>query len=197
VPGWDCHGLPIEQKVSRELKDQNLTLSTAELRAKCDEFSETWIAKQTAQFKRVGVLADWKNEYKTKAPAFEADILRTFAAFVEQDNHSLVGDHIGERDRFLDHALADLLGAAFADFHNFRIAETDPAAGLLGAFAIALGQFPFRAVLEPTNRRNDQPHGRLPAFAHVLVGKPVAAFPEHARQLAFRPREPAHIFSKS
>ncbi|MBA3849656.1 MAG: isoleucine--tRNA ligase, partial [Opitutus sp.] len=40
--------------------------------------------KQTAQFKRIGVLADWKNEYKTKAPAFEADILRTFAAFVEQ-----------------------------------------------------------------------------------------------------------------
>jgi isoleucyl-tRNA synthetase len=84
VPGWDCHGLPIEQKVSRELKEQNLTLSTAELRAKCDEFSESWITKQTAQFKRVGVLADWKNEYKTKSPAFEADILRTFAAFVEQ-----------------------------------------------------------------------------------------------------------------
>jgi len=84
VPGWDCHGLPIEQKVSREIKDQNLTLTTAEMRAKCDEFSESWIGKQTAQFKRVGVLADWKNEYKTKAPAFEADILRTFAAFVEQ-----------------------------------------------------------------------------------------------------------------
>ncbi len=84
VPGWDCHGLPIEQKVSKEIKEQNLTLTTAQMRAKCDEFSEGWIAKQTAQFKRVGVLADWKNEYKTKAPAFEADILRTFAAFVEQ-----------------------------------------------------------------------------------------------------------------
>jgi isoleucyl-tRNA synthetase len=84
VPGWDCHGLPIEQKVSREIKDQNLTLTTAEMRAKCDEFSEGWIAKQTTQFKRIGVLADWANEYKTKAPAFEADILRTFAAFVEQ-----------------------------------------------------------------------------------------------------------------
>jgi isoleucyl-tRNA synthetase len=84
VPGWDCHGLPIEQKVSREIQEKKLTLTTAELRAKCDEFSESWIAKQTRQFKRVGVLADWKNEYKTKAPAFEADILRTFAAFVEQ-----------------------------------------------------------------------------------------------------------------
>ena len=84
VPGWDCHGLPIEQKVSREIQEKKLTLTTAELRAKCDEFSETWIAKQKSQFKRIGVLADWSNEYKTKAPAFEADILRTFAAFVEQ-----------------------------------------------------------------------------------------------------------------
>ncbi len=84
VPGWDCHGLPIEQKVAKDIKEQNLTLTTAQFRAKCDEFSEGWIAKQTTQFKRVGVLADWKNEYKTKAPAFEADILRTFAAFVEQ-----------------------------------------------------------------------------------------------------------------
>jgi isoleucyl-tRNA synthetase len=84
VPGWDCHGLPIEQKVSREVRDEKLTLTTAELRARCDAFSESWIAKQTAQFKRLGVLADWKNEYKTKAPAFEADIVRTFAAFVEK-----------------------------------------------------------------------------------------------------------------
>jgi isoleucyl-tRNA synthetase len=84
VPGWDCHGLPIEQKVSREIKEQNLTLTTAEMRAKCDEFSESWIAKQTTQFKRLGVLADWKNEYKTKAPAFEAEVVRTFAAFIEQ-----------------------------------------------------------------------------------------------------------------
>ena len=85
VPGWDCHGLPIEQKVSREIKEQNLTLTTAEMRAKCDEFSESWIAKQTAQFKRIGVLADWQHEYKTKAPAFEADVVRTFAAFIERD----------------------------------------------------------------------------------------------------------------
>jgi isoleucyl-tRNA synthetase len=84
VPGWDCHGLPIEQKVSREIQEKKLTLSTAELRARCAEFSETWIAKQTAQFQRLGVIADWRHEYKTKAPAFEADILRTFAAFVEQ-----------------------------------------------------------------------------------------------------------------
>ncbi|MEO7597640.1 MAG: isoleucine--tRNA ligase [Opitutus sp.] len=84
VPGWDCHGLPIEQKVAREIRDKNEMVSTSELRGRCDAFAESWISKQTAQFKRLGVLADWKHEYKTKAPGFEADILRTFAAFVEQ-----------------------------------------------------------------------------------------------------------------
>jgi len=83
VPGWDCHGLPIEQKVTAELREKNETVTTAQLRAKCDAFAEYWIGRQRAQFQRLGVLADWKHEYKTKAPAFEADILRTFAAFVE------------------------------------------------------------------------------------------------------------------
>ncbi|MFI5356969.1 MAG: isoleucine--tRNA ligase [Opitutales bacterium] len=84
VPGWDCHGLPIEQRVVQEIREQNLQLSTAEIRARCDAFSEKWIATQRTQFQRIGVLGDWPHEYKTKAPAFEADILRTFAAFVEQ-----------------------------------------------------------------------------------------------------------------
>jgi isoleucyl-tRNA synthetase len=84
VPGWDCHGLPIEQKVARELRDANRHVPTPELRRLCDAFSEGWIAKQKEQFKRLGVLADWRNEYKTKDPAFEADILRVFASFVEK-----------------------------------------------------------------------------------------------------------------
>lgn len=83
VPGWDCHGLPIEQKVTKELREKGRQVTTAELRQLCDEFSESWIVKQTAQFRRLGVLADWKNEYKTKAPGFEADIVRTFAHFVD------------------------------------------------------------------------------------------------------------------
>ncbi len=85
VPGWDCHGLPIEQKVMRGLQAENKQVSTAEMRSLCDAFSEGWIATQTKQFKRLGVLADWANQYKTKAPAYEADIIRTFSAFVEKD----------------------------------------------------------------------------------------------------------------
>jgi isoleucyl-tRNA synthetase len=85
VPGWDCHGLPIEQKVSREIQEQKLTLTTAELRARCDAFSESWIGTMTPQFKRLGILGDWANPYRTKDPRFEADIVRTFAAFVDRD----------------------------------------------------------------------------------------------------------------
>jgi isoleucyl-tRNA synthetase len=85
VPGWDCHGLPIEQKVMRQLQADNKQVSTAEMRSLCDAFSESWIATQTKQFKRLGVLADWNHEYKTKAPAYEADIIRTFSAFVEKN----------------------------------------------------------------------------------------------------------------
>jgi isoleucyl-tRNA synthetase len=84
VPGWDCHGLPIEQKVARELRDAKRQASTSELRQLCDAFSETWISRQREQFKRLGVVADWASEYRTKDPAFEADILRVFAAFVEK-----------------------------------------------------------------------------------------------------------------
>lgn len=84
VPGWDCHGLPIEQKVTREIQASGEEVSTAERRARCDAFSEGWITTQTAQFKRLGVQADWAHQYKTKDPAYEADIIRTFASFVEQ-----------------------------------------------------------------------------------------------------------------
>ena len=84
VPGWDCHGLPIEQKVARSLQEKKEIVSTAELRARCDAFSEEWIGKQRQQFQRLGISGDWPHEYKTKDPAYEADILRTFAAFVEK-----------------------------------------------------------------------------------------------------------------
>lgn len=84
VPGWDCHGLPIEHKVVKQLRKEKRNLKTPELREECAKFSEEFIAKQRAQFLRLGILADWQNEYKTKKPAYEADILRTFAAFVER-----------------------------------------------------------------------------------------------------------------
>jgi len=84
VPGWDCHGLPIEHKVSKELREAKKSLTPAELRAECATFSARYIEKQRAQFQRLGVLADWAHEYKTMAPAYEAAELRAFAQFVER-----------------------------------------------------------------------------------------------------------------
>ena len=84
IPGWDCHGLPIEHKVARELQKGKKTLETPQLREACAEFSNGYIQKQRTQFKRLGILADWTNEYRTMDPAYEAEILRTVACFIEQ-----------------------------------------------------------------------------------------------------------------
>ncbi|OYV46726.1 MAG: isoleucine--tRNA ligase, partial [Verrucomicrobia bacterium 21-51-4] len=83
VPGWDCHGLPIEHKVSRELEEQKKTLDPVSLRQACKKFSESYIERQGAQFKRLGVMGEWANDYRTMNPAYEADILRGFSKFVE------------------------------------------------------------------------------------------------------------------
>ncbi len=85
VPGWDCHGLPIEHKVMKELQAKKQSLDALGVRKACAEFSAAYIEKQRGQFKRLGVLADWKSEYRTMDPAYEAEILKGFASFVEQD----------------------------------------------------------------------------------------------------------------
>ena len=85
VPGWDCHGLPIEHKVAKEIKENKRELTIAELRSECANFSKSFIEKQRKQFVRLGILADWENEYKTLNPAYEASILEIFAQFVENN----------------------------------------------------------------------------------------------------------------
>src|SRR5688572_29805110 len=80
VPGWDCHGLPIEFKVVKEQKG----LAPAEIRRRAEEFARKYIDIQRRQFKRLGVLGSWEDPYLTLAPAYEADIIRAFAAFVDK-----------------------------------------------------------------------------------------------------------------
>lgn len=84
VPGWDCHGLPIEHKVMKELQAKKASLDALGVRKACAEFAAAYIEKQRGQFRRLGVLADWKSEYRTMDPGYEAEILRTFAKAVEQ-----------------------------------------------------------------------------------------------------------------
>ncbi len=80
VPGWDCHGLPIEFKVVKEQKG----LAPAEIRSRAEEFARKYIDIQRRQFKRLGVLGSWEDPYLTLTPSYEADIIRAFAGFVEK-----------------------------------------------------------------------------------------------------------------
>jgi isoleucyl-tRNA synthetase len=80
VPGWDCHGLPIEFKVVKESKG----LSPAEVRRRSTEYALKYVEIQRSQFKRLGVFGDWDRPYLTLDPSYEADILRAFAGFVEK-----------------------------------------------------------------------------------------------------------------
>jgi isoleucyl-tRNA synthetase len=84
IPGWDCHGLPIEHKVAKNLKDEGRSLTPLEIRQSCAEFSKSFIEIQRKQFKRLGILADWEREYRTMNPEYESAILETFSRFVEQ-----------------------------------------------------------------------------------------------------------------
>ena len=80
VPGWDCHGLPIEYKVVKESRG----LSPLEVRKRSEAFARKFINIQREQFKRLGVFGDWENPYLTMDPKYEAEILRAFAVFVEE-----------------------------------------------------------------------------------------------------------------
>ena len=85
VPGWDCHGLPIEFKVSQELrKAGNTTADAATIRTACEAYARKYIDIQRTQFKRLGVFGDWENPYLTLNKEYEADELRLFADIVEK-----------------------------------------------------------------------------------------------------------------
>ena len=83
VPGWDCHGLPIEFKVSQEMrKAGDTTADAATIRKACEAYALKYMDLQRGQFKRLGVLGDWDNPYLTLNKEYEADELRMFADIV-------------------------------------------------------------------------------------------------------------------
>jgi len=85
VPGWDCHGLPIEFKVSQEMrKAGNTDADPATIRKACEEYARKYINLQREQFKRLGVLGEWDKPYLTLDKEYEADELRLFADIVEK-----------------------------------------------------------------------------------------------------------------
>jgi isoleucyl-tRNA synthetase len=82
VPGWDCHGLPIEVKVMAELGEKAKQMSKTEIRQQCKKYASKFVKVQTNQFKSLGIFGDFENPYLTLKPQYEQGILEIFAELV-------------------------------------------------------------------------------------------------------------------
>ncbi|MBN1255917.1 MAG: isoleucine--tRNA ligase [Deltaproteobacteria bacterium] len=83
VPGWDCHGLPIEHEVDKTLGERKKGMSKGEIRRNCREYAARFIDIQREEFKRLGVLGIWDDPYRTMDYEYQATIVREFGRFVE------------------------------------------------------------------------------------------------------------------
>ncbi|MEO7386519.1 MAG: isoleucine--tRNA ligase [Gammaproteobacteria bacterium] len=90
IPGWDCHGLPIEHQVEKKLGKVGGKLTAAEFRRACREYALQQVESQRRDFRRLGVLGDWDRPYLTLDPGFEAEQIRGFARIIE-NGHLLRG----------------------------------------------------------------------------------------------------------
>ncbi len=84
VPGWDCHGLPVEHQLFKELGISKYQIEQVEFRKKAHDYAMKFVAKQKEQFKRLGVFGDWENPYLTLTPDYEEGILNSLAELVEK-----------------------------------------------------------------------------------------------------------------
>ena len=87
VPGWDCHGLPIEWKIEEQYKKKKKNkdeIPTKDFRKECREFAEKWIEIHKKEFKRLGVIGDWENYYSTMSFEAEAQIVRELGKFLTE-----------------------------------------------------------------------------------------------------------------
>ena len=83
VPGWDCHGLPIEIKVDKELGGKKLQMRPIDVRAECRKYAQKFLDLQRTQFKRIGVFGRFDRPYATMNPQYESVVLSTFFSFYE------------------------------------------------------------------------------------------------------------------
>jgi len=84
LPGWDCHGLPIEINVDKELGARKAQMTALEIRHACRRFAEKWVKLQREDFKRLGVFGEWEHPYLTMNFEYEAIIAETFLTFLEK-----------------------------------------------------------------------------------------------------------------
>ncbi len=83
IPGWDCHGLPIEHKVDQELGPRKKSMSQLQVRQECRRYAEKFLEQQRADFIRLGIFGDWRHPFMTLEPTYEATVIRYFNSFVK------------------------------------------------------------------------------------------------------------------
>ncbi len=83
VPGWDCHGLPIEHQVDKELGEEKSRMNYVEVRRRCRAYAEKFIDIQREEFKRLGVFGEWEDPYLTMKYKYQATIVRELGKFFE------------------------------------------------------------------------------------------------------------------
>ncbi|MCI0453979.1 MAG: isoleucine--tRNA ligase [Candidatus Dadabacteria bacterium] len=86
VPGWDCHGLPIEYQVTKDTGAKKESISKAEIRKMCRNYAQKFVGIQREEFKRIGVFGDWEHPYLTMSYDYEATIARELGEFIKVGN---------------------------------------------------------------------------------------------------------------
>ncbi|HPQ51850.1 MAG TPA: isoleucine--tRNA ligase [Spirochaetota bacterium] len=84
VPGWDCHGLPIELQVTRQLGEKAREMPKSQIRSKCREYAGKFVSVQMEEFKRLGILGDYEDPYLTMSSDYEAKIVEVFGKIYEE-----------------------------------------------------------------------------------------------------------------
>lgn len=115
IPGWDCHGLPIEHKVLKDLSAKKETKTDAEILQLCRAEAGKWIEVQKGDFKRLGILADWQNPYLTMQPEYEAEEVREFARAFKKN---LI--YRGVKPVYWNWVLKTALADAEVEYHNHK-----------------------------------------------------------------------------
>jgi len=108
IPGWDCHGLPIEHKVVKELGPKARTMPKAEIRKLCLDFARKYIDIQRRQFKSLGVLGDWEKPYLTIDPQYELGIIEVFELLWKRG-------HVAKRKKAIHWCIQDRTALAEAE----------------------------------------------------------------------------------
>lgn len=179
TPGWDCHGLPIELKVT----EAHPTLRDSELKKACRAYASKWIDIQRQEFKALGVIMDWNNPYKTMNPEYEAQTVRAFG-------HAVKHGYISRKNKTVPWCAScqTVLAAAEIEYHDrkdpsiyvrFELAKNDSKKLFPGVAQVSLLVWTTTPWTLPLNRAVFlKPGSEYVLLAindqHVLVGAPVA-----------------------